>query len=118
MGHLPPGLRYSLPQLTCHQVLCHLCDQALIICRLIVMLSPNFRVAYTPTNHLDIIIIAALICNCLGLQCMILGGSCLVNVPSADTPSSRSWKFTCLQSSCGTMELDTTPARRWTYFLQ
>ncbi len=38
-------------QLTCHRVLHCLCDQAIILDRLIVALVPDFWVTYTPVAH-------------------------------------------------------------------
>ena len=93
--HHPPGLRPLLPRLT-QQELLHrslsLSAQALIVQRLIVVLSLDFRVSYSPVDRPDSHIVAALH-NCIGLDVLIQGGFRLVDVPSAkalfpgDSPS-------------------------------
>jgi hypothetical protein len=50
-GASPPAFVTPPRQLTCHRVLHRLCDQAIILDRLIVALVPDFRVTYTPIAH-------------------------------------------------------------------
>jgi hypothetical protein len=56
-----------------------LCTQLIIVQQLIVVLSPNFRVSYTPAGHPDHCVVTTLQ-DCIGLLVIIWGFS-LVNVP-------------------------------------
>ena len=76
----PLILRQMLQEL----LLC-LQTQAIIVWQLIVVLSPNFRVSYTPAAHPDYRVVTTLQ-DCIGLL-VIIRGFCLVDIPSDDTLS-------------------------------
>jgi hypothetical protein len=68
--------------MTRHKLLCHFWNQALIVQQMIVVLGPDFWVAYTPVSCPGSSVVATL-CSCIGLEDIILGEFQLINMPSA-----------------------------------
>ena len=77
--HLPPGRRFLPPPLLRSEVLCRLCQQFILVQQLIAVSGPDFRVAYTPTDHPAVTIIMAL--RDIDFQFLILGNFRLIDVP-------------------------------------
>ena len=65
-----------------HELRWRLHTLAIIVQQLIVMLSLDFRVPYTPAAHPNYCVITTLQ-DCIGLL-VIIWGFCLVDVPSSD----------------------------------
>ena len=88
--HLPPtdlsaNCHPLIPRKMLHELRWHLHTLAIIVQQLIVMLSLDFRVPYTPAAHPNYCVITTLQ-DCIGLL-VIIRGSRLVDVPLDDTLS-------------------------------
>ena len=74
-----------IPRQMLHESLLCLRTQAIIVRQLIVVISPNFRVSYTPAARPNYRVVTTLQ-DCIGLL-VIIRGFCLVDVPLDDTLS-------------------------------